>query len=256
MVHTGQNTRGQASSGGARRREVSAAAEPRGTGGVADAGQPADAGPVKPVAGDFIGYASTYVGAALISGAVVHYPLDPPRFMVIALTGAVLFVVATAFTEFVINRQRATTRAVLTMVPASLALSFGIGSLSGGIQHFEDVPTRAAVLIPVGLALAFIAYVLRYHAQRWRSVLRPAGLALLATAALAFVALHQVAAGMPAAPADDHHGQVPHPAGEAEASLSPSLSPSSAPPRATRSSPRVSTAPTDAGHQDDGHSHD
>ncbi|RZU53199.1 hypothetical protein EV385_5093 [Krasilnikovia cinnamomea] len=211
----------------------------------------AGAGATKPVVGDFVGYASTYVGAALISGAVVHYPLDPPRFMVIAVAGAVLFACATAFTEFVINRQRATARAVLTMVPASLALSFGIGSLSGGIQHFKDVPVRAAVLIPVGLALAFIAYVMRYHAQRWRTVVRPAGLALLATAALAFVALHQVAAGMPAVPSGDHHGQVPHSDGVAEAPPA-----SSAPqPSVRQSRPSVSQSPTRAGHHDDGHSH-
>lgn len=220
---------------------------------MADAGHPGSTGAVKPVVGDFIGYASTYVGAALISGAVVHYPLDPPRFMVIAVTGAVMFVLATAFTEFVINRQRATTRAVMTMVPASLALSFGIGSLSGGIQHFEDVPARAAVLIPIGLALAFIAYVMRYHSQRWRSVVRPAGLALLATAALAFVALHQVAAGMPSAGSDDHHGQVPQPAAETGASLAPSSAPL---PGATRSGPTGSKAPAGSVHPDDGHGHD
>ncbi len=219
-------------------------------------GAPVIGGALKPVVADFIGYASTYVGAALISGAVVHHPLDPPRFTVIAVAGAMLFVVATAFTEFVVNRQRATARAVMTMVPASLALSFGIGSLSGGIQHFEDVPARAAVLIPVGLALAFIAYVLRYHAQRWRSVLGPAGLALLVTAALAFVALHQVAAGMPSAPSPsvpsgDHHGQ---PDGVVEV---PSKPASTLQPSVRQSSPSVSKDPTStrSAHLNDGHGH-
>jgi hypothetical protein len=203
--------------------------------------------------GDFIGYATTYVGAAMISGAVVHHPMDPPRFTVIAVAGAVLFLLATAFTEFVINRERVTTRAVMTMVPTSLALSFGIGSLSGGIQHFEDVPIRAAVLIPVGLALAFIAYVLRYHASHWRSVVRPAGLAMLATAALSFVALYQVGKGMEHSAGGHDHGHG------SQSNSEPSAPPSPAKARQPANQPKPTTVPkppAKPGHSDgDSHTH-
>lgn len=207
----------------------------------------------KPVVGDFIGYASTYVGAALISGAVVHHPLDPSRFTAIAIIGAVVFLLATAFTEFVINRQRATTRSVVLMVPTSLALSFGIGSLSGGMQHFEDVPARAAVLIPVGLALSFIAYVLRYHAGRWRSMVRPAGLALLATAALSFVALHQLAVTMPA-PGHDHgsHSDGGHQEAPPPAAPQPAPAASTGPQQPAPENPPARTPPL---RQSDGHTH-
>lgn len=42
------------------------------------------------------------------------------------------------------------------------------------------------MLIPFGLALSFVAYVLRYDAARWRSILGPTGLLVLVTAAVAF----------------------------------------------------------------------
>ncbi|GAA3495913.1 hypothetical protein GCM10019016_030140 [Streptomyces prasinosporus] len=45
--------------------------------------------------GDYLGYATTFVGAGPISGAVVHHPLDPDRYTVIALVGAAVFLCAT-----------------------------------------------------------------------------------------------------------------------------------------------------------------
>jgi hypothetical protein len=61
---------------------------------------------------------------------------------------------ATVLHEFVLTRQCPGMTKVLGIVAASLALSFGIGMLSGGQQHFEDFPARAAMLIPFGLALS------------------------------------------------------------------------------------------------------
>ncbi|MET9819654.1 MULTISPECIES: hypothetical protein [unclassified Streptomyces] len=125
------------------------------------------------VIGDCLGYATTFVGAGLTSGAVVHHPLDPDRYTMIALVGAVVFLCATPLNEFVLKRQRPSASTVVAIVLASLALSFGIGigigMLSGGLQHFEDFPERAAMLIPFGLALSFVRYLLRYDATRWRS---------------------------------------------------------------------------------------
>ncbi|NBM15462.1 hypothetical protein [Streptomyces sp. GC420] len=155
--------------------------------------------------GDYLGYATTFVGAGLISGAVVHHPLDPDRYTVIALVGAGVFLCATVLNEFVLQRQRPSASRVVAIVLASLALSFGIGMLSGGLQHFEDFPERAAMLIPFGLALSFVAYVLRYDAARWRSITGPTGLLVLVTAAVAFVGLRGIAADMAAEPGGGGH---------------------------------------------------
>ncbi|MFF4587222.1 hypothetical protein [Streptomyces sp. NPDC001388] len=182
--------------------------------------------------GDYLGYATTFVGAGLISGAVVHHPLDPDRYTVIALVGAAVFLCATLLNEFILKRQRPSASKVVAIVPASLALSFGIGMLSGGMQHFEDFPERAAMLIPFGLALSFVAYVLRYDAARRRSIIGPTGLLVLVTAAVAFVGLRGIAADMAAESGGGGHSHGEETTSETE------------------------TAKTDDGHTQDSHTQD
>jgi hypothetical protein len=146
----------------------------------------------------------------LISGAIVHHPLDPARYTFIAVVGAAVFLFATVLSEFVLTKQRPSASKVLVIVTASLALSFGIGMLSGGLQHFEDFPDRAAMLIPFGLTLSFIAYVVRHEPARWRSIIGPAGVLVLVTAALAFVGLRGIADGMAAESGGDGRLQRRH----------------------------------------------
>ncbi|WP_171134092.1 MFS transporter [Streptomyces gossypiisoli] len=185
-----------------------------------------------PVIGDYLGYATTFVGAGLISGAVVHHPLDPDRYTVIALVGAAVFLGATLLNEFLLKRQRPSASKVVAIVLASLALSFGIGMLSGGMQHFEDFPERAAMLIPFGLALSFVAYVLRYDPARWRSIIGPTGLLVLVTAAVAFIGLRGIAADMAAESGGGGHSHGEETTSETE------------------------TAKTDDGHTEDSHTED
>jgi hypothetical protein len=212
-----------------------------------------------PLLGDYLGYAATFVGAGLISGAVVHHPLDPARYMLIAVVGAAVFLFATVLNEFVLTRQRPGVARVLSIVAASLALSFGIGMLSGGLQHFEDFPARAAMLIPFGLALSFIAYVLRYQPARWRSIVGPAGVLVLVTAALAFVGLRGIADGMATESGGGGHSHGEETTGEAEtpeeAETGHGEEPGGRTPTSGASQPSVPPASEEAGHADDGHGH-
>lgn len=211
-----------------------------------------------PLLGDYLGYTATFVGAGLISGAVVHHPLDPARYTLIAVVGAAVFLFATVLNEFVLTRQRPGLSRVLGIVTASLALSFGIGMLSGGLQHFEDFPERAAMLIPFGLALSFVAYVLRYQPTRWRAVVGPAGVLVAVTAALAFVGLRGIADGMAAETGGGGHSHGEETTGEAEAPEgltehdegSGAQTPTSGVPRTDTPS-----ASEEAGHEEDGHRH-
>jgi uncharacterized protein (DUF305 family) len=43
----------------------------------------------------------------------------------------------------------------------SLLLSIGIGMISGGVQHFTDFPLYSSYLIPLGLVLSFVAFLLK-----------------------------------------------------------------------------------------------
>lgn len=83
----------------------------------------------------YLGYVGYFVGAGLISGAVVRHPLDPARYTRIALYGTLVFLAATVLNELVLTRDRPGLARVLVVIGASLALSFGIGMLSGGLQH-------------------------------------------------------------------------------------------------------------------------
>ncbi|CCK25805.1 hypothetical protein BN159_1426 [Streptomyces davaonensis JCM 4913] len=213
-----------------------------------------------PLLGNYLGYAATFVGAGLISGAIVHHPLDPARYTLIAVVGAAVFLFATVLNEFVLTRQRPGATKVLGVVVASLALSFGIGMLSGGLQHFEDFPERAAMLIPFGLTLSFVAYVLRYEPARWRGIAGPTGALVLVTAAVAFVGLRGIADGMAAESGGGGHSHGEETSGETEAPDEEEPGHDHSPDRGTTvpEEPERTTAPAetaDAGHADDGHSH-
>lgn len=213
-----------------------------------------------PLLGSYLGYAATFVGAGLISGAIVHHPLDPARYTLIAVVGAAVFLFATVLNEFVLTKRRPAAKRVLGIVTASLALSFGIGMLSGGLQHFEDFPERAAMLIPFGLALSFVAYVLRHEPARWRSIMGPAGILVLLTAALAFAGLRGIADEMAAESGGGGHSHADEPVGETQPpdQADPGHDQDRDSGTPASPDPEGTAAPTEsekAGHADDGHGH-
>lgn len=155
---------------------------------------PGRAGASPALLGPYLGYIGYFVGAGLISGSVVHYPLDPARYALIGAAGALVFLLATVLNEFVLPRRRPAGGQLLRIVGGSLLLSMGIGMLSGGIQHFNEFPARSAVLVPAGLVVSFIAYIVRNAPQRWKAIIGPIGLGIVTTAVLAFAALNYLAA--------------------------------------------------------------
>ncbi|MEV7616690.1 hypothetical protein [Streptomyces sp. NPDC089799] len=211
----------------------------------------------------YLGYVGYFVGAGLISGAVVHHPLDPARYTRIAGYGVLVFLAATVLNEFVISRERPGLRRACAVIGASLMLSFGIGMLSGGLQHFEDFPARGAVLVPLGLVVSFVAFVLKDEHTSWRSLFGPVGPAVVVIAALAFLGLRQLAASTGPAESGGHeHGPAPAPSASAPANAPGGPgAPSSAPtPANGRKSPENSPESSaekspEKGHGGDAHSH-
>ncbi|MFG2293367.1 hypothetical protein [Streptomyces sp. NPDC048603] len=209
----------------------------------------------------YLGYVGYFVGAGLISGAVVHHPLDPARYTRIAGYGVLVFLAATVLNEFVISRERPGLRRACTVIGASLMLSFGIGMLSGGLQHFEDFPARGAVLVPLGLVVSFVAFVLKDADTSWRRVFGPVGAAVLVIAALAFLGLRQVAASAGPAESGGHqHGPA------APASSAPAGAPGTGPAAGPTGTGTPSSAPApvkgqgrekeqEQGHGGDAHGH-
>lgn len=206
-----------------------------------------------PLAGRYIGYVLYFVGAGLISGAVVHHPLDPARYTVVGVIGVFVFLLATLVNEFLLASDRPALPRALMVIGASLLLSFGIGMLSGGLQHFDDFPARGAVLVPLGIAVSFVAFVLKDADASWRRIFGPMGLAVLLIAAGAYFGLNVIADGMAAETSGgghSHGGGAEDPADRGIGSESPA-SPGGA------TAPKEPAAPSRGGaaEADDGHAH-
>ncbi len=103
-------------------------------------------------------YVALFVGAGLISGSVVHFPLAPARYAIIGAVGALVFAIASVVSELGDRDPLRLTRVAVS----SLALAVGIGMISGSIQHFMDIPERAALLIPLGVVLSLAAFGIRH----------------------------------------------------------------------------------------------
>lgn len=109
-------------------------------------------------------YVMFFLGIGLLSGSLVHFPLDPQRYFVIAAIGAMLFLVGAYFNEKVINKTDMLEQGfgkLMFFLVSSLALAIGIGMISGATQHFNEFPAYAMKLIPTGILLSVIGYVLK-----------------------------------------------------------------------------------------------
>ncbi|MFD7323191.1 hypothetical protein ACFV9D_19180 [Streptomyces sp. NPDC059875] len=205
------------------------------------------------LAARYLGYVGYFVGAGLISGAVVHHPLDPDRYTRIAVYGALVFLAATVLNEFLLTRERPGLPRMLAVIGSSLLLSFGIGMLSGGLQHFDDFPARGAVLVPAGLVVSFVAYVIKDADTPWHRIFGLVGLAVLVVATLAFFGLREVAASMEAASGAGHsHGTAEDPGGDHGSAPEPTAPAPTAPAQGVSPAPKPSSS---APAHDDGHAH-
>jgi hypothetical protein len=100
--------------------------------------------------------------------------------------------------ELINGRKLGNALRVFFLITTSLLLSFGIGMLSGGIQHFTDFPDRATILIPVGLTLSFFAFCLKNETLR-KGLLKKSivgGLVVLALSTGSYFALGNLAASL------------------------------------------------------------
>ncbi|MFD4248043.1 hypothetical protein ACFWP3_41700 [Streptomyces sp. NPDC058525] len=81
----------------------------------------------------------------------------------------------------------------VSLVAFSLLLSFGVGLVGGGIQHFEQFPERSAWMTPIGLLMSYVAFVAKDSKGRWRHLLSPFAAVVVAIAALAWLGMTALA---------------------------------------------------------------
>lgn len=134
-----------------------------------------------------------FMGAALIAGAVVHYPINPSLYTIICVVGAFVFLLGTIVNEFVLADERPVLSQAVSLVAFSLLLSFGVGLVGGGIQHFEQFPERSAWMTPIGLLMSYVAFVAKDSKGRWRHLVSPFAAGVVVISALAWLGMTALA---------------------------------------------------------------
>ena len=113
-----------------------------------------------------LSYLSTlalFVGTAFVSGAIVHTGniSELYKYLVIGIIGIGLFIAGSFVQESIINSKNLQEEGVTKFFLFSLMLSVGIGMISGGTQHFSDFPVYSSYLIPIGLIVSYLAFLLK-----------------------------------------------------------------------------------------------
>lgn len=146
----------------------------------------------------YLVYVLLFVGAGMVSGGVVHYPLNKSFYGILTVVGGIVFVIGSLTDELLSGKGLPKPAALFSLIVTSLLLSFGIGMLSGGIQHFTDFPPRAAVLVPLGITLSFIAFCFKSNLFRRDSIKKVsiAGFLILGIAVSSLAVLTNIADGM------------------------------------------------------------
>lgn len=154
-------------------------------------------------------YTMFFLGIGLISGSIVHIPMDALRYSIILAIGVIIFIVASFLNETKIDKKTLTKRDIVRILFFSFTLSVSIGMVSGGIQHFNEVGSYAAKLIPIGIVVSLISFVIKNQIY----IKHPKRIALLLSSILLLVAplsygLHFAVKQMPASSGHahgDHH---------------------------------------------------
>lgn len=111
---------------------------------------------------NYVVYMGLFIGTGFLSGSIVHFPLDPVRFAIIGFIGAAIFVASSTINEISMQGREVSAGGILKLIAFSIVLALGVGMISGGVQHFDEVPEYASILIPLGVVLSLIGYVLKH----------------------------------------------------------------------------------------------
>jgi hypothetical protein len=109
----------------------------------------------------YLVYIIYFLGIGMTSSGIVLMPFNVVRYSIILIIGLSLFLAGSIFNEIVINQHKMTASESVKLITLSLTLALGIGMISGGISHFKESPIYVAYLIPIGIVISFISFVLK-----------------------------------------------------------------------------------------------
>ncbi|WP_243240436.1 YncE family protein [Clostridium cibarium] len=154
----------------------------------------------------YLVYVMFFLGTGLISGSIVHMPLDPKKYSIVLVIGMGVFVIASLLNETVIDKKHLSFFSTVRLVIFSLLLSIGIGMISGGIQHFEDVLDYAGYLIPGGIMLSLISFLFKNNIKLGLKKSLPLFTIMLLLVLPLSYTLKTLAASMPKSEGHSHSG--------------------------------------------------
>ncbi|ERK28918.1 hypothetical protein [Clostridium intestinale] len=120
---------------------------------------------MKQVIYKYLVYIAYFLGIGMTSSGIVLMPFNTLRYLIILSIGLGLFLTGSIFNEVVINKQHLSLTETVKLVILSLTLAIGIGMISGGIAHFKESPIYVTYLIPMGIVISFISFVIKNNFQ-------------------------------------------------------------------------------------------
>lgn len=154
----------------------------------------------------FLTFIALFIGTGFVSGSIVHMGEGINAWDVSLLAiGALLFVAGSVAQDVQQGMVRIRGEGIVAFLLLSLFLSIGIGMASGGMQHFVDTPAYSAILIPIGLGLGFVAFILKERARlapkEWMMIVPT----IVIAAGIAMIALRTAGDALPQSLRQNHH---------------------------------------------------
>jgi uncharacterized membrane protein len=145
----------------------------------------------------YIVYFMTFLGMGLLSGAIVHMPLDTKKYTIVLTIGVVMFIIAALLNETIIEKKELSIKNAIRLIVFSIVLSVGIGMISGGIQHFDDEPKYATYLIPLGIIISLFGFIVKNNLKlKMKKIITLFTIVAILTGFIGFY-LKTIAANMP-----------------------------------------------------------
>lgn len=124
---------------------------------------------VKKLIYKYLVYIIYFLGIGMVSSGIVLMPFNYVRYSIILSIGLGLFITGSVFNEVVIDKHHLTLWESVKLIVVSLTLAIGIGMISGGISHFKESPNYVSYLIPLGITISLVSFILKNDIRLNRS---------------------------------------------------------------------------------------
>lgn len=112
---------------------------------------------------NYVVYVVYFLGIGLVSSGIVLLPFNTRRYTIVLIAGLLLFITGSLMNEVIISKNNLSLKETMKLVAVSLTLAIGIGMMSGGISHFKELPNYVIYLIPLGIVISFISFMIKNH---------------------------------------------------------------------------------------------